>query len=98
MQDHFLEHYFTRILHAECYHCQTVADQDHVHPGSVGNMGTWKVVRSYHRDGFLLLVEGAERIDRDFLAWVDRSLAHGRVGTPPDLTLRQRYCRSDRQR
>lgn len=92
MQQHLLDQNFTRILHAEGYHGQAVAYQDHIHTGMVSDEGTREVVRRHDGDGLSLFVLGAERRDGDLLAGFGGRRAHGRVGAISDLAIAVWCC------
>ena len=85
MQQHLLDHNLAGVLHSKGDHGQAVADEDHVHAGSIGNMGTGKVVGGHHRDRLTPPVQRAEGADVDLLPWVYRRCAHRRVRAVADM-------------
>jgi hypothetical protein len=72
VQQHFLHQHFACIFHAQCYHCQTVADQYHVHARMVRDVRTGEVMRRYHSYGFVLAVEVLEGVDSDRFTRIGR--------------------------
>lgn len=68
MQDHFIQQDFTRVIHAHGDHSQTVSNQDDVHAGMVGDVGTRKVMCSKDGDWLLPAVQALDCVDGDRLA------------------------------
>ena len=56
MQNHLLQDHFAGVFHPQSHHRQAVSDKNHVHPGGVGNMSAWEIMRRDHCDRLLLLM------------------------------------------
>ena len=68
MQDHLIKQYLTRIVHTHGDHGKTIPDKNHIHPGMVGDMGTWEVMSGDDCDWFLLTIQTLDGVDGDRLS------------------------------
>lgn len=68
MQQHLLDRDLACVLHAQSDHGQAIADQDHVHAGSVADASAGKVMRCDHSDRLPFLVKGPQCADCHLLA------------------------------
>lgn len=77
MEDHLVEHGLAGILHSQGYHGQTIPNQNHIHPCSIGDVAAGEVVGREHCNWFLGAMHGAQGVEGHLLAWVRRRWAHG---------------------
>jgi hypothetical protein len=73
VKQHFFQQYFACVFHAQRYHGETVAHENYVHTGMVGDVSAREVVGSDHGDRLILAVQRLQGVEGNGLTGVGRS-------------------------